>query len=93
MTPVACQDAPVEGEAVNEGSRRGVDETLRQVRALAKRERLRCLWFMRDDPVSDVNSAREVLRKVAQYGDREAFQEARRLQAWLSQTSSATSAS
>ncbi|MBY0493119.1 MAG: hypothetical protein K2Y23_02775 [Cyanobacteria bacterium] len=55
--------------------------------------RERCLWFLRDDYYPRTRAAREeVLRQIAQHGDRDAFRRAAEFRTWLSQSSSATSA-
>jgi len=53
----------------------------------------RCLWFLRADflPATLVEALR-VLEAIEQHGDLAAFRETRRLRAWLSPPSNATSA-
>ena len=60
---------------------------------LVRRNRRRCLWFMRDDyaPV-DAAGMLKVLRNLEQHGDRETFIQARRLARCLSQHSNAVCA-
>ena len=60
---------------------------------LVRRNRRRCLWFMRDDyaPV-DASGMLKVLRNLEQHGDRETFIQARRLTRCLSQHSNAVCA-
>jgi hypothetical protein len=60
---------------------------------LVRRNRRRCLWFMRDDyaPV-DAAGMLKVLRNLEQHGDRETFIQARRLTRCLSQHSNAVCA-
>jgi hypothetical protein len=60
---------------------------------LVRRNKRRCLWFMRDDyaPV-DASGMLKVLRSLEQHGDRETFIQARRLTRWLLQHSSAVCA-
>jgi hypothetical protein len=67
-----------------------VEEVLEAVRALAARERERCLWFMREgEIVSDVPSALEVLRQIGIHGDLEAYRHAEALRRDLLRASGA----
>jgi hypothetical protein len=72
----------------------GQQELLTAVRHLVDRHRVRCLWFLRPDyyPTGEREIGR-VLDAIERHGDRQAFQEVARLRQWLSQNSSAKSAS
>ena len=55
--------------------------------------RARCLWFLREDYYPRTPAEREeVLRQIAQHGDRDAFLRVAQFRTWLSQLSSETSA-
>jgi hypothetical protein len=55
--------------------------------------RARCLWFLREDYYPRTLVEREnVLRQIAQHGDRDAFRRVAQFRKWLSQLSSETSA-
>ena len=61
--------------------------------ALVDRYRDRCLWFLRHDyyPTTDPDRLR-LLTYIEQYGDLAAYRQAGKLKRWLSQSSSAPSA-
>jgi hypothetical protein len=65
-----------------------------EVDRLVDEYRSRCLWFLRPDyyPSNDDDRLR-VLDYIERYGDRAAFQRAAEVRQWLSQNSSARSAS
>jgi hypothetical protein len=55
--------------------------------------RARCLWFLREDYYPTTVAERErVLRLIEQHGDLQALQQVAEIRAWLSQSSSDTSA-
>lgn len=55
--------------------------------------RARCLWFLREDYYPQTLAQREdVLRRIEQHGDRDAFLRVAQFRIWLSQRSSETSA-
>jgi hypothetical protein len=67
-----------------------------QARAMAQllaQHREACLWFLREDfePVTLVQ-ALSALGYLERYGDLQTYRNARRMRAWLSPTSNATSA-
>jgi hypothetical protein len=64
-----------------------------EVKRLVDEYRIRCLWFLRPDyyPSSDQDRLR-ILGYIERYGDLAAFQRAGKVRRWLSQTSSARSA-
>ena len=67
---------------------------LQEVRSLVDRYRQRCLWFLREDYYpATFGEVEQVLQDIEAHGDREAYQEARRVRTWLSRLSSGTSAS
>ncbi len=61
------------------------EHLLEAVHRLVKANRLRCLWFMKEDylPVTMAETDR-ALTEIELHGDREAWVEARRIRAWLS---------
>lgn len=64
-----------------------------EVRSLTDDYRERCLWFVRSDYYpSSPDEVLRVLRWIRARGDKEAFQRAGKIERWLSQTSSETSA-
>lgn len=65
-----------------------------EFRRFVDQYRARCLWFLREDYYPQTPAEREeVLRQIAQHGDRAAFLRVAQFRTWLSQSSSATSAS
>lgn len=70
----------------------GLDEILKEVRALVADARATCLWFLAEDFLPGTRAeALRALEWIVARGDREQFVRARRLQQWLSRTSSARS--
>jgi hypothetical protein len=74
------------GIHVDAASRSAIDR-------LVDEYRLRCLWFLRPDyyPSTDTERIR-VLLYIERHGDRDAYQRAREMRRWLSQSSNAPSA-
>lgn len=61
---------------------------------LLREQRARCLWFLREEYVPETPEEIErVLGYLQRNGDRETYLAARRVSQWLSQDSSASSAS
>lgn len=71
-----------------------LDAVMREVRTLVDAYRRSCLWFMRGDyyPLTEAQAVR-TLGFIEKYGDREAYQKARRVRLWLLRRSGGTSAS
>lgn len=64
-----------------------------ELRRFVDQYRTRCLWFLREDYYPHTSAERqEVLRQIAQHGDRDAFLRVAQFRIWLSQRSSETSA-
>ena len=64
-----------------------------QFRRFVDQYRARCLWFLREDYYPQTRAEREeLLRQIAQHGDRDAFLRVAQFRTWLSQRSSETSA-
>lgn len=64
-----------------------------EFRRFVDQYRTRCLWFLREDYYPATPAEREeVLRQIAQHGDRDAFRRVAQFRTWLSQHSSETSA-
>ena len=64
-----------------------------EFRRFVDQYRARCLWFLREDYYPRTPAEREeVLRQIAQHGDRDAFLRVAQFRTWLSQLSSETSA-
>jgi hypothetical protein len=62
------------------------------VHRLVERNRLQCLWFMKEDFLPrSVAEADRALAEIELHGDLAAWSEARELRAWLSRTTSAAS--
>jgi hypothetical protein len=62
-----------------------------EFRRFVDQYRARCLWFLREDYYPRTPAEREeVLRQIAQHGDREAFRRVAQFRTWLSQHSSET---
>jgi len=69
------------------------EEVERLVDALVDEQRSRCLWFLRRDYFPRTDPERvETLLAIQRHGDLEAFRRAGELKAWLSPSSSTTSA-
>jgi len=69
------------------------ERVLSMVHPLVDEYRSRCLWFLRSDyyPQSTAEILR-VLRQIEEHGDLAAFQRAAEIRAWLSRSSSESSA-
>ena len=68
-------------------------DLLSEIHKLVSKYRATCLWFAeRDYLPTDRTQALSALRHIERHGDRQAFVTARRLKAWLSQSSSEASA-
>jgi hypothetical protein len=64
-----------------------------ELRRLVDDYRERCLWFLREDYYPQAPAECEnVLRLIEQHGDHEAFRRVAEIRAWLSRSSSGTSA-
>ncbi len=64
-----------------------------EFRRFVDQYRARCLWFLREDYYPQTSAERqEVLRQIAQHGDRDAFLRVAQFRTGLSQRSSETSA-
>jgi hypothetical protein len=64
-----------------------------EFRRFVDQYRARCLWFLREDYYPRTPAERqEVLRQIAQHGDRDAFVRVAQFRRWLSQFCSETSA-
>ncbi len=64
-----------------------------EFRRFVDQYRARCLWFLREDYYPRTLAQREdVLRRIEQHGDRDAFLRVGQFRIWLSQRSSETSA-
>jgi hypothetical protein len=64
-----------------------------ELRRFIDQYRAQCLWFLREDYYPRTLTEREeVLRQIAQHGDRDAFLRVAQFRTWLSQLSSETSA-
>ena len=62
-------------------------------RRFVDQHRARCLWFLREDYYPQTPAEHEeVLRQIAQHGDRAAFRQVGEFRTWLLQRSSETSA-
>jgi hypothetical protein len=62
-----------------------------EFRRFVDQYRARCLWFLREDYYPRTPAERdEVLRQIAQHGDREAFLRVAQFRTWLLQRSSET---
>lgn len=64
-----------------------------EIKQLMDRYRSQCLWFLKTDIVpNDPDSALRILAYIERYGDRNAYEEVKRLRKCLLQNSSAISA-
>jgi len=69
------------------------DDILKQAHALINENRVRCLWFLREDFLpEDRDGLVRAMKYIEQRGDRETYIKARRIREWLSRNSSETSA-
>lgn len=77
---------------MNSGTRTVSPQILAAVHRLVEANRLRCLWFMKEDFLPrSAEEADRALARIEIHGDRQAWAEARELRAWLSRTTSEAS--
>jgi len=77
---------------MDRGTRPVQPDILEAVHRLVERNRLQCLWFMKEDYLPrSVAEADRALAEIELHGDLAAWAEARELRAWLSRTTSAAS--